>query len=170
MFKRKNSIFNRLTGGLRLDEESFEDELQDFEDIEPEESVRLNPREERTSSQTVPWMEEEDSAAELSIDVYDNGKEIIVQTMVAGVKPEDINIDIKRDTVTIEGSRKESKTMTDEDYGVRELYWGSFSRTVNLPDEIDPDMAEATEKHGLLIVRLPKIDKNKQKKVKIKSI
>lgn len=169
MFKRKNSLFSRLTGGLRLDEDAFEDELQDFEEYEPEESVRINPKDEGGSIQTAPWAEE-DASAELSIDVYDNGKEIVVQTMVAGVKPEDINIDIRRDSITIEGSRKESKTMKDEDYVVRELYWGSFSRTINLPDEIDPDVAEATEKHGLLIIRLPKIDKNKQKKVKIKSI
>lgn len=167
MFKRKNSIFNRLTGGLRLQDESFEDELQDFEEYEPQEAVRINPRDE--AKQPAPWMEEDESA-ELSVDMYDNGKEIIIQTMVAGVKPEDINIDIRRDSVTIEGSRKESKTMRNDDYVVRELYWGSFSRTVNLPDEIDPDIAEATEKHGLLIIRLPKIDKNKQKKVKIKSI
>lgn len=168
MFKRKKSLFGRLTGGLRLDEEMFEDELQEIE--EPvSESVRITPTDGGGNSIS-DWDDDEDEIAELSIDLYDNGKEIIVQTMVAGVRPEDLSIDIRRDAITIEGDRKESKTIKDDNYHVRELFWGAFSRTVELPEEVDPDMAEATEKHGLLVIRLPKIDKNKQKKVKVKSI
>jgi len=169
MFKRKKSLFGRLTGGLRLDEDVFEDELQEIE--EPiSESVRITPTDGGGNTAADWESDDEDEAAELSIDLYDNGKEIIVQTMVAGVRPEDLSIDIRRDAITIEGDRKESKTIKDDNYHVRELFWGAFSRTVQLPEEVDPDMAEATEKHGLLIIRLPKIDKNKQKKVKVKSI
>jgi HSP20 family molecular chaperone IbpA len=50
------------------------------------------------------------------------------------------------------------------------LYWGAFSRTVELPNDIAVDQSEAVEKHGLLIVRLPKIDKERNVKVKVKSI
>jgi HSP20 family protein len=56
----------------------------------------------------------------------------------------------------------------DEDYFHRELYWGSFSRTIMLPAEIEVEEAEAVEKHGLLILRLPKIDKNKQTRLKVR--
>ena len=53
---------------------------------------------------------------------------------------------------------------------IQELYWGSFSRTIVLPEEIDPTTAEAIEKHGLLNIRLQKIDKNKQHRLKVKSV
>lgn len=167
MFKRKKSLFSRLTGGFNLDEDAFEDELQEIEEPQAE-SVRITPTDGGDNDISDMW--EEESAAELSIDLFDNGKEIIVQTMVAGVRPEDLSIDIRRDSITIEGDRKESKTVKDDNYHVRELFWGSFSRTVTLPEEVDPDIAEATEKHGLLVIRLPKVDKDKQKKVKVKSI
>lgn len=155
-----------------MDEDVYEDdpEMDDEIDtiINEDQPVRITPTD--GGDNDIPsWMVDEEDA-ELSVDLFDNGKEIIVQTMVAGVRPEDLSIDIRRDVITIEGKRKESHTVKENDYVVRELYWGSFSRTLNLPEEVDPDLAEATEKHGLLVIRLPKIDKGKQKKVKVKSI
>lgn len=170
MFK-KRSFFEKLTGGLSLrdydedilnDEDDFENDL---EEVPEKESRKLSVNKESVDD----WAEEE-QIGELSVDVYQTASEIIVQTMVAGVRPEDLNVDITRDTVTISGSRKESKTIKDDDYFTQELYWGSFSRTIALPEEVDPDEAEATEKHGLLVLKLPKIDKNRQTKLKIKSI
>ncbi len=156
-----------------MDDDAYEDEFQD-EDVDTvisdheTYSNKITPKD-GGDNDLPSWMEEEEDA-ELSIDVFDNGKELVVQTMVAGVRPEDLSIDIKRDSIKIEGSRKESHAIKDNNYVVRELYWGSFSRTLDLPEEVDPDLAEATEKHGLLVIRLPKIDKGKQKKVKVKSI
>ncbi len=173
MFKRKRSLFGRLTGGLRLDEDMFEDELQQEDNLTEEKEtqenhhIRITPQ---PTSQHYLSEETEDDTAELSIDLYDNGKEIIIQTMIAGVKPEEIDVNIQRDSVSITGNRKESKSIKEENYFYRELFWGSFSRTIQLPEEVDPEASEATEKHGLLIIRLPKIDKEKQKKVKVKSI
>jgi HSP20 family protein len=89
---------------------------------------------------------------------------------VAGVKPDDLQINITRDMVTIKGKREENREVTDGEYFHKELYWGSFSRVVMLPQEIDPEEAEAIEKHGLLIIRLPKLDKEKQTKLKVRSI
>lgn len=169
MFK-KRSFFEKLTGGLSL-RDYDEDILDDEDDFESEEEFET-----KKESRKVPvindkeWIEEEDQVGELSVDVYQTPSEIVVQTMVAGVRPEDLNVDITRDTVTISGSRKESRTVKEDDYHVQELYWGSFSRTISLPEEVDPDEAEATEKHGLLVLKLPKIDKNRQTKLKIKSI
>jgi HSP20 family molecular chaperone IbpA len=80
----------------------------------------------------------------------------VIKTIVAGVKPEDLDISISRDMVTIRGKREEVREVSDEDYFHRELYWGSFSRTILLPEEIDVEAAEASERHGLLTVRLPK--------------
>ena len=89
--------------------------------------------------------------------------------MVAGVMPDNLNITITRDSITIRGKREENKSINSENYFIQELYWGSFSRTISLPEEIDPEEAEAIEKHGLLIIKLPKIDKNRETKLKIKS-
>lgn len=173
MFKRKKSLLSRITGRLRMDDDVYEDDdIQDEDDIDTvvgtNRSIRITPND-GGGNESPAWTDEEESA-ELSLDLFDNGKEIIVQTMVAGVRPEDLSIDIRRDSITIEGSRKEAHTTKENNYVVRELYWGSFSRTMDLPEEVDPDLAEATEKHGLLVIRLPKIDKGKQKKVKVKSI
>ena len=154
-----------------MDDDSYDDAPEEDIDtvIEDDRSVRITPDD--GGDNGVPsWLGQEEEQAELSVDLFDNGKEIVVQTMVAGVRPEDLSIDIRRDSITIEGSRKETHTIKENNYVVRELYWGSFSRRLELPEEVDPDLAEATEKHGLLVVRLPKIDKGKQKKVKVKSI
>ena len=90
--------------------------------------------------------------------------------MVAGCRPEDVAIEITRDMVTIKGKREENKMISKDNFFAQELYWGSFSRTILLPQEVDPEEAEAIEKHGLLIIKLPKIDKAKKSNVKVKSI
>lgn len=113
--------------------------------------------------------EESEEEGELTVDVYQTPSEIIIKTMVAGVKPDDLDVSITRDSVTIHGERQEDRTVTEEDYFHQELYWGSFSRTVILPEEVDVDGAEASEKYGMLILTLPKLDKNRQTRLKVKS-
>ena len=107
---------------------------------------------------------------ELSVDVYQTPSEIIIEAMVAGVKPEDLHLSITRDMVTIKGRRDGNSQVTHDDYFYKELYWGTFTRTILLPHEVEIEEAEAVEKHGLLIIRLPKIDKARQAKLKVKSI
>ena len=68
--------------------------------------------------------------------------------MVAGVRPEDLEVTIGRDMVTIKGKREESRTISEENYFSKELYWGKFSRTILLPQEIEPEEAEATAVRG----------------------
>ena len=116
------------------------------------------------------WIEEENEEAELAVDVFQTPAEIIVQTMVAGVKPEDLELSIARDMITIKGKREESRTIDEENYFSKELYWGRFSRTISLPQEVEPEEVEATEKHGLLTIKLQKVDKDKTNNVKVRSI
>ena len=151
MSKDRRSFFERITGTI-----SVADDEENYEEIVPE-PTRPEPE----------WVEEEE--CELSVDVYQTPSEIIIQTMVAGVKPEDLNISITREMVTIKGTREAVRTISDEDYFQRELYWGSFSRTILLPAEIETEEAEAAEKNGLLTIRLPKIDKDKTAKLKVKT-
>lgn len=159
MLNKKRSFLERLTGGIRADED------------EPEENEmfkKLSVKKEKSNDSN--WMEEENEEAELTVDVYQTPTEIIVQTMIAGVKPEDIELTIARDMITIKGKRGESRTISEDNYFTKELYWGTFSRTILLPQEIDTEEAEAIEKHGLLTIKLPKIDKEKKTSIKIRSI
>ena len=114
-------------------------------------------------------IEEEDLAGELAVDVYQTPTHIVIKAMIAGVRPEDLDISITRDMVTIRGKRERHTEGTNGDFFFQELYWGSFTRTVVLPQEVEIEDAEASEKHGLLVIRLPKVDKGRQAKLKVKS-
>jgi HSP20 family molecular chaperone IbpA len=153
--KNKRSFFEKLTGAVRLEDEEMHEE-----EHENEKSLRNISKE--------SLFEETEEEAQLTVDVFQTPSEIVVKTMVAGVRPEDLDVSITRDAVTIHGERGEDRTVSDDDYVHRELYWGSFSRTITLPEEIDVDGAEAVEKHGMLILRLPKLDKNRQTKLRVK--
>lgn len=164
---KKKSFLERLTGGIRMEEET-----EEISSSEPSRIITMSGENHSGSNnldkREVGWEEELD--AELTVDLYQTPTEIIVQTMVAGVQPDNLSITITRDMITIRGKREENKSVTEENYFVQELYWGSFSRTISLPEEVDPEEAEAIEKHGLLIIRLPKINKDKETKLKVKSI
>lgn len=112
---------------------------------------------------------EEEPAGELAVDVYQTPTHIVIKAMIAGVKPDDLDVSITRDMVTIRGKRERHTEGTAGDFFFQELYWGAFSRTIVLPQEVEIEEAEASEKHGLLIVRLPKLDKGRQAKLKVKS-
>lgn len=114
------------------------------------------------------WIEESNEEGQLTIDVYQTPDDIIIKSIVAGVKPEDLDLEISREMITVKGKRDESMKVEKENYFYQELYWGRFSRSVLLPQEIDPDEAEASLKDGVLTVRLPKINKEKIQKIKIK--
>jgi len=102
---------------------------------------------------------------QLTIDVYQTPDEIVVESAIAGVKPDDIDVNVTTDSVSIRGARRHEKTVKDSDYLYQECYWGRFARTLILPQEIDPDGAEMTFKNGILTIRLPKVSKKKIKKL-----
>ncbi|OHA31895.1 MAG: hypothetical protein A2928_02130 [Candidatus Taylorbacteria bacterium RIFCSPLOWO2_01_FULL_45_15b] len=155
MAKHKRSFFERLTGAVRVDDD-----------------LELDEDEMRSAAQTKKdeaWAEETPTEGQLTVDVFQTTDDIIIKAMVAGVKPEDLDISITRDMVTIKGKREESKEATEDNFFYRELYWGAFSRSILLPQEIEVEEADAQEKYGLLTIRLPKIDKEKQTKLRVKS-
>ncbi|MEK7507793.1 MAG: Hsp20/alpha crystallin family protein [Patescibacteria group bacterium] len=159
MDKKKNrSFWEILTGSVSAEEEH-------------EESKKNGARENKINKKSNNnWIEEENEEAELAIDVYQTPTDIIVETMVAGVKPEDLELSIARDMVTIKGHREESRTIDENNYFSKELYWGRFSRAISLPAEVEPEEVEATEKHGLLIIKIKKVDKEKKNNVRVRSI
>ena len=112
---------------------------------------------------------QEDVDGELPIDMYETDDAIVIQAFVAGVRPDDLDIMITRDSVTIRGSRLQEHHILDEDYSHHELFWGSFARKVALPDEVVIDEADAQERHGLLQIPLPRLDKHRATRLNIKS-
>ena len=150
---KKRSFFERLTGSIRVDDD--EDYGNDQEKTE-------------TASKESQVLTEESTVGQLTVDVYQTPSDIVIKTMVAGVRPEDLDVAITRDMVTIKGKREEERNISSDDYFHKELYWGSFSRTILLPQEVEIEEAEAIEKHGLLIIRLPKLDKDRQARLKVK--
>lgn len=162
MAKDKKSFFERLTGTIKIDEEQEEEEAPVSPYSLPRERSAGKERERE-------WLAEEPSVGELTVDVYQTPSHIIVKTITAGVRPDDLDISISRDMVTIKGHREEVKEVSEADYFHKELYWGSFSRTVMLPEEIEVEEAEAHSRDGLLTIKLPKINKQKQAKLKVRS-
>ncbi len=153
--EKKRTLLDRLRGVTSDNDESS----MDYDTMNPDFIVETEEIEETSSGE-----------GELSVDLYQTDTEIIIQTMPAGVRSDELNISISPEMITISGKRDAPQGVLPGDYMIQELYWGSFSRTIVLPEEIDPTTAEAIEKHGLLNIRLQKIDKNKQHRLKVKSV
>jgi HSP20 family protein len=114
------------------------------------------------------WMS--DFEGQLNIDMYQTKDNIIIKSTIAGVKPEDIDITVANDMVTLKGSRKKEEAIEQDDYFYQECYWGNFSRSVIIPVDIDSENIEADLKDGILTVIIPKAAKAKTKKVKVKGL
>lgn len=110
---------------------------------------------------------EEQAEGSLTVDVYRDEGDIVIQSTIAGASAPDMEISILNDMVTIKGSRAPEQKIREADYFYQELYWGPFSRSIILPEEVDPDGAKASMKNGILSIRLPTLEKAKTKKLKI---
>lgn len=114
-------------------------------------------------------MEAIEDDADLMVDVYENAKSIVVESFIPGVSPSNISLFAKRDKLTIKGKRILPEELSGIDFYIKELYWGGFSRTINLSQEVDIDNIDATLSHGLLKIILPKADKDREKIIRIKN-
>ena len=168
---RKKSLFEWLTGSAD-DDYSFDD-LEQGGSAYPARGPAPKGKHIPISIEddpSKPAMPEEEEAGELAVDVYQTPTHIIIKAMIAGVKPEDLDVSITRDMVTVRGKReRHTESSGGSDFFFQELYWGAFTRTIVLPQEVEIEEAEASEKHGLLTIRLPKLDKGRQAKLKVKS-
>lgn len=104
------------------------------------------------------WLnyEEPETEGQLAIDVFQTSKKIIIKSTIAGVKPEDLKISLHHDLLTIKGHRSIKEEVKEEDYLYRECYWGSFSRSIILPAEVDNHRVEAELESGVLTINLYK--------------
>ncbi len=108
-----------------------------------------------------------DEEGQLSVDVYQDKNSIVIKSTIAGVEPDDIDISFHNDMLTIRGERKHDKTISEDDYFYKECYWGSFSRSIILPLEVQVDKIKATIKNGILTIVLPKVHHSDGKKISV---
>lgn len=104
-----------------------------------------------------------------AVDVYQDKDNVIVETPLAGIDPEKVDITIENDVLTISGSTEEKKEVKKEDYYRKEVREGSFSRSVILPMSVKAEKAEATSDKGMLKIVIPKAEEVKPKKIAIKA-
>ncbi len=130
-------------------------------------TVEKEPKSRR--DEEVTEIDDDETEGRLTVDVYQEGDDIIVQSTVAGVTPDELDIHITNESVTIKGQREKVEQIADKDYFYQECFWGRFSRSVILPAEVDPEKSTATVKNGVLTIRMPKLNRQRAKKVKVKS-
>lgn len=158
MSKEKKSFFERLTGSVP------ENTGNGYDDENNYNLSNAGSEEKNYSSREDDYNAED---GQLAVDVFQGDNEVIIQSIVAGVKPDDLDISIDKDSVTIRGKRENNRLTERENAVCQELYWGSFSRTVSLSDEMDPDNAEAVIKNGILTIKLPFAKKIKKQKIRV---
>ena len=196
--KEKTSFFGKIMGGnvtddmpqsvsvSQMQEEEVEaeelspEDVSDEQDemvIEEEEEVEVHTRmatpngnnnNNKNNNGNEEWMN--DFEGQLNIDMYQTKDNVIIKSTIAGVRPEDIDITVANDMVTVKGSRRKEESVEGDDYFYQECYWGNFSRSVIIPVDIDSEEIEADLKDGILTVIIPKAAKAKTKKVKVKGL
>jgi HSP20 family protein len=114
------------------------------------------------------WQPADFEEGQLSIDVYETEKDIIIKSTIAGAKPNDLDITMDNDMLTIRGKRHDINEKEDRNYLYQECYWGSFSRSVILPVEVDTKKIDASLENGVLTIALKKIKKGGKIGVKVK--
>ncbi len=179
MTKIKKSFLERLTGAKTIETDIYETERSISPSID---FFDENPRERETEISTHATSHhfsreqedlhssglEDNNEGQLTIDVYQTDTDVVIKSTIAGVKPEDLDVNISNDMLTIRGERKNEEQVSEENYYYQECYWGTFSRSVILPVEVIADKAEATMKNGILTIRLPKADTTKTKRIQVR--
>lgn len=146
-FKKSNSSEVEVDFSLDETKEQIESSHQDHTKNMIGEDEDLNPA-----------YEDEDEGV-LAVDVFQKDGLIYIQTMISGVKTEDIEVDIDRDIVTIRGFRPRNFEVSSDQFYLQECHWGAFSRSIVLPLEVDPNQAEADFANGILTISIPKAEK-----------
>ncbi|OGF38215.1 hypothetical protein A2482_04015 [Candidatus Falkowbacteria bacterium RIFOXYC2_FULL_48_21] len=108
--------------------------------------------------------------AKLSIDIYQDEKNLYVMAPIAGVKPDTLEITLDKDVLTIRGQRGQEFSETNRNFVYQECYWGRFSRSIVLPSPVDGKNVEASLKDSVLKIKLPKTEEEKKVSIKIKNI
>jgi len=125
----------------------------------------------KTTPKVVSQAQYDDDAIEgqLALDVFQTNKHIVILAPVAGVKLDDMTVEVSDDVLTIKGHRQYEKTVEEENYFTQECFWGDFSRSIVLPASVDSNKISASFDDGVLKIEIPKIEKARSKTIKIKT-
>lgn len=181
MTKEKKSFMEKLIGSKRVESDfdhshsihptNINNDADDMDDI----SIPSSHMEQQSSNDysdnwsSAPSMQSDESGdGQLTIDVYQTDEDVVIKSTIAGVNPEDLDVSINNDMITIRGERKFEEEVSEENFYYQECYWGSFSRSVVLPVDVIAEKIEASLKNGILTIRLPKADTNRTKKIKVR--
>lgn len=110
-----------------------------------------------------------DGSVEMPLDVYQTDREYVVKAALPGVKPEQIEVNVIRDTLSIKARAEMDREVKEEDWLLRERRYNSFSRTITLPTELQSDRVEATMESGILTLKLPKSDAVLPRSIKVQA-
>lgn len=106
---------------------------------------------------------------ELPVDMYQTGDDVVVKAAIPGLKPEEVDISISDDTLTIKGEHKEEQEVKEENYFYKERRYGTFTRSLLIPVKVKSDKAEAVFENGVLTLTLPKAEEVKPRQIKVKA-
>lgn len=113
------------------------------------------------------WLKTDVGVVVPNIEMYDRKDEIVLKAEIPGVSKEDIDLTITKDSITLKGEVKKEEEIKEEDYYACERSYGSFTRSVALPVEVNSEKAKASFKNGVLEITLPKKEEAKPKEIKI---
>lgn len=151
------NFWGKISG---LDKEILEKEGQEVTIVYKEKRQKSNKfllQEKKEDVGQKEWMSDT-SQGQLVVDIYEKDEVLIIESTIAGVKAQDIDITIEPDLIVIRGERKKPKRAENRRYYYQECFWGKFSRTLVLPFPIKPDQVRANFKNGMLIISLPKAE------------
>lgn len=157
MFKK--SIFAKITGVKNDDETETQTDQEETERSETQNAPQNQPPQDEWVASQIE--------GQLSVDVYQTEGEIVIKSAVAGVEPPDLDISISNDMITIRGTRVQDEHGEQVEYLYQECYWGPFSRSIILPQEVKAEDAVAEFKKGILTIRLPKTHETRTIKIKV---
>jgi len=150
-------FFEKLKKGMGI--KKNEEKVEENGERRKKKIIKTEPKQEK-------WFE---PAGQLTIDVYQTEKDLVIQSAIAGIKPEDLDISIEKDILIIKGIREgQFEGEEKRDYFFQECYWGPFLREIILPVEVDSNQIEAKMKQGILTIKIPKLEKEKKRKIEVK--
>lgn len=132
--------------------------------VEPENGQKIIADAPEKLVQNLQSLEE----GELAVDVYETDDAVVIQSTIAGVRAEDLDITLSGDMLTIKGERKRDLTVPEHLALYQECFWGPFSRSIILPVEVKFEKIEAKMKNGVLTLLLPKAHKERAKVIEVK--
>jgi HSP20 family protein len=116
------------------------------------------------------WFSTSFDGPALPLDVTTDADALTIEASLPGIKPEDVDITVENNTVTISGKTGDERKAEEGSYVVQEIRRGSFSRSVTLPNGLEPDKATATFEHGILKLEIPKAEQVKPRQIKISPV